>query len=92
MGSWPSEAALQLELMAFCPFLRVAIGLSRGILSRCDTEGSPFSRAATLRCLAWSELGSQTLQQVDWDGRIGQFSYEQTVAVLGRLPTVDKWA
>jgi len=36
--------------------------------------------------------GCQALKQVDWDGRIGQFSYEQAVAVLGRLPKVDKWA
>ena len=28
--------------------------------------------------------GCQALQQVDWDGRIGQFSYEQAVAELGR--------
>ena len=28
--------------------------------------------------------GCQALQQVDWDGRIGQFSYEQAVAELGQ--------
>ena len=28
--------------------------------------------------------GCQALQQVDWDGRIGQFSYEKAVAELGR--------
>ena len=28
--------------------------------------------------------GCQALQQVDWDGRIGRFSYEQAVAELGR--------
>jgi hypothetical protein len=28
--------------------------------------------------------GCQALQQVDWDGRIGQFSYEEAVAELGR--------
>ena len=27
--------------------------------------------------------GCQALQQVDWDGRIGQFSYGQAVAELG---------
>ena len=45
MGSWPSEAALQLELMAFYPFLRVAIGLSRGIFPWRDAKGYSFSRA-----------------------------------------------
>jgi hypothetical protein len=29
-------------------------------------------------------VGCQALQQVDWDGRIGLFSYEQAVAELGR--------
>ena len=28
--------------------------------------------------------GCQTLQQVDWDGRIGEFSYGQAVSELGR--------
>ena len=28
--------------------------------------------------------GCQTFQQVDWDGRIGRFNYEQAVAELGR--------
>ena len=32
--------------------------------------------------LLWA--GCQALQQVDWDGRIGRFSYEQAVAELGR--------
>ena len=29
-------------------------------------------------------VGCQALQQVDWDQRVGQFSYEQAVAELGR--------
>ena len=32
--------------------------------------------------LLWA--GCQALQQGDWDGRIGRFSYEQAVAELGR--------
>ena len=28
--------------------------------------------------------GCQTMQQVDWEGRIGQFTYEQAVAELGQ--------
>ena len=34
--------------------------------------------------------GCQALQQVDWDGRIGQFSYEQAVAELGQPPGETK--
>jgi len=29
-------------------------------------------------------VGCRTLHQVDWDGRIGEFSYRQAVAELGR--------
>jgi len=32
--------------------------------------------------------GCQALQQVDWDGRVGQFNYEQAVAELGQ-PTEE---
>ncbi|MCH2383123.1 MAG: hypothetical protein MK290_10465 [Pedosphaera sp.] len=49
------------------------------------TPKAPHS--AGLVCAALLGLfgaGCQALQQVDWDGRIGQFSYEQAVAELGR--------
>ncbi len=49
------------------------------------TQKAPHS--AGLVCAAVLGLvgaGCQALQQVDWDGRIGQFSYEQAVAELGR--------
>ena len=49
------------------------------------TQKAPHS--AGLVCDAVLGLvgaGCQAIQQVDWDGRIGQFSYEQAVAELGR--------
>ena len=36
--------------------------------------------------------GCQALKQVDWDGRVGQYSYEQAVAELGRPTTEAKLA
>ena len=45
MGSWPSEAALQPELMAFCPFFTGCNRTVEGYPTRRDAKGSPFSRA-----------------------------------------------
>ena len=56
----------------------------QGVSSPAVTPIAPHS--AGLICAARLGMigaGCQALQQVDWDGRVGQFSYEQAVAELG---------
>ncbi|MDE2641685.1 MAG: hypothetical protein OSB55_02885 [Verrucomicrobiota bacterium] len=57
----------------------------RGVTSPDVTPIAPH--LAGLVCAALLGLigvGCQALQQVDWNGRIGQFSYEQAVTELGQ--------
>ena len=75
MGPWPSAAALRSELTALCPFLRVAIGLLRGIFPCCDAKGSPFSRAV-LRVLL---------------GLVGAGYQRRTMSVVLMDPTEIHW-